>query len=108
MTVFLNLFAMLDAVPDTFFVIEDVPSPSPPVCIVDSVERGIVAPSDPSVHVPVSTTSSSYCCPICLKSFKSSCSSPPPSLWQHLNSISYCERTIFSNLLYHLPQSADM
>ena len=90
--IFLNLFAILvDAVPDTFFVIEDVPSPSPPVCIVDSVERGRVVPSDPSVHVAVSTTctSSSYCCLICLKSFKSSYSSPP--LWQHLNSISYCE-----------------
>ena len=82
----MNLFAILDdAVPDTFFVIEDVPSPSLPVCIVDSVERGRIAPSDPSVHVAVSTTSSFYCCPICLKSFKSSCSSLPPSLWQHLN-----------------------
>ena len=50
-----------DAVPDTSFVTKDVPSPSPPFCIVDSVERARVVPSDPSVHVydvPVSTTSS--------------------------------------------------
>ena len=88
---FLNFLTMLDeAVPDTSFVTKDVPSPSPPVCIVDSVERDRVVPSDPSVHVydvPVSTTSSSsYGCPICPKSFKTLCSSPPSSLWQHLNS----------------------
>ena len=90
MTVFFNFLTMLnDAVPDTSFVTEDVPSQSPPVCIVDSVERDRVVPSDPSVHVydvPVSTTSSSsYCCPICPKSFKTLCSSPPPSLWQNLH-----------------------
>ena len=90
MTVFFNFLTMLnDAVPDTSFVTKDVPSQSPPVCIVDSVERDRVVPSDPSVHVydvPVSTTSSSsYCCPICPKSFKTLSSSPPPSLWQNLH-----------------------